>query len=309
MGAGLNQAPNATSWYHNLHIYKQALVVGILWVFSALVISSHAFAADPVDDISAVQDLSNFDHMETGFPLDGNHSLIDCESCHIGGVFDALPTQCSACHDGVFAVGQSPSHIPTVENCDVCHSSFGFEESAAALMDHSVLGDQNCVACHDGVTATGKTPDHPVTSDLCEGCHNTNAWTPVLGVDHGQALGRCISCHNGDLASGKLTNHMPATDNCDACHSTTSWVPVTFVDHSQVFGSCISCHNHFIAIGKPGNHIASTDDCSACHAVGTSFAPVINVDHDQILGLEPVCENCHNGIVATGKGPLHIPTT
>jgi predicted CXXCH cytochrome family protein len=191
----------------------------------------------------------------------------------------------------------------------VCHSSFGFEESAAALMDHSVLGDQNCVACHDGVTATGKTPDHPVTSDLCEGCHNTNAWTPVLGVDHGQALGRCISCHNGDLASGKLTNHMPATDNCDACHSTTSWVPVTFVDHSQVFGSCISCHNHFIAIGKPGNHIASTDDCSACHAVGTSFAPVINVDHDQILGLEPVCENCHNGIVATGKGPLHIPTT
>jgi hypothetical protein len=55
----------------------------------------------PTTDANAatvVPDVNTFDHLVTGFPLSGEHSLIDCEACHIGGVFEVLPTQCEACH-------------------------------------------------------------------------------------------------------------------------------------------------------------------------------------------------------------------
>ncbi|WP_455221400.1 hypothetical protein, partial [Kaarinaea lacus] len=86
--------------------------------------SSSLFAATFVDEN---QDANAFDHLTTGFPLTGAHGLIDCEACHVGGVFDELPQQCDRCHDGVFAVGVNPSHIPITDSCEVCHTTFGFE--------------------------------------------------------------------------------------------------------------------------------------------------------------------------------------
>ncbi|MGD8559995.1 MAG: cytochrome c3 family protein, partial [Gammaproteobacteria bacterium] len=219
-------------------------------------------------------DISSFDHLTTGFPLEGVHSTIDCESCHIGGVFEELPKQCDACHDGVFATGVSTNHIPVTASCDVCHTTFGFEASASATgsggIDHSILGGQRCDSCHDNVTATGKSPDHiPTTSD-CGVCHTVNFWVPTFTIDHaGFADNSCITCHDGVTASGKEADHIASTDNCNACHNRfpDTWAPVApgRVDHSQVIGSCVSCHDGITAEGKDSDHIESTDNCLACH--------------------------------------------
>ena len=41
---------------------------------------------------------SSFDHVTTGWPLEGSHRSVDCASCHVGGIFQGTPRQCVACH-------------------------------------------------------------------------------------------------------------------------------------------------------------------------------------------------------------------
>jgi len=250
------------------------------------------------------QDLTKFDHAITGFALEGNHGIIDCESCHVGGVFDELPTICSSCHDGVTAIGQPPAHIPTNEPCDVCHTPLGFQESSARLMDHSVIaGGQSCVACHDGMTATGKDANHAPTSDVCDACHDTNVWVPTHAIDHNEIQGSCESCHNNVNATGKPVTHIATVADCNTCHfSFVTWQISSF-DHSSVTGtSCLTCHNGVQSLGKPFNHINTSEMCQFCHTT-VSWVPVFTVDHSQVIG---PCISCHNGVNALGKPAGHI---
>lgn len=290
----------------------QTLLQAALFVLLASsFIAPFSQAADELEE--SILDLGDFDHTATGFALDGNHATLDCESCHIGAVFDELPTRCDQCHDGVVAVGVPPNHIPVVDSCDVCHTTQGFEASAAVTtMDHSILGAQPCSSCHDNVTATGKGPTHVQTTAECDLCHNVNTWTISGAPDHSTFLpGSCSDCHNNITASGKPADHINTTDLCDACHQPfpASWAPVppSAVDHTQVIGTCSSCHNNITASGKPPGHISSTDNCNACHAVGpTPWGLVISVDHNQVIG---TCVSCHNNVVTVGKPPNHLNTS
>ena len=65
-----------------------------------------------------------FDHFTTGFPLTGAHARVDCEGCHVGGVFRNAPAQCDGCHTrgGRVAASSKPAgHIPSTNSCDDCH--------------------------------------------------------------------------------------------------------------------------------------------------------------------------------------------
>lgn len=279
-------------------------VPGCLLLLSVFIVQSASAATLAGTD---VPDISTFDHIETGFPLDGHHSNVDCESCHIGGVFDELPSQCAACHDNVFATGQSPDHIPTVEPCDFCHTTLGFESSAllTSSIDHTAVGSTPCVVCHNGTNATGKSADHLSTSNFCEACHNVNSWLPATTVDHDQVNGACYSCHNGLTASGKTANHIPTSNVCEACHAVTYWAPVITVDHNQVTGTCTGCHDGILATGKPAGHIPTQQECSNCHNVFSWNT--VSFDHSEIGS--QTCISCHNGVTASGKVPGHIITT
>jgi len=256
----------------------------LLFVLFALVsFPFSSFAEDPIPEILTPIDASDFDHSVTGFVLDGQHSMLDCENCHVGGVFEELPRECSQCHDNVFATGTSSTHIPVVEPCDTCHTTLGFEGSAmTTLMDHSVLSGQLCSSCHDNVTAIGKSPTHVPTVLDCGECHNINNWV-VSAFDHSTVVGQpCVSCHNGVKETGKNAQHIATTDACEACHLTSSWVPTITVDHSQVMGVCSSCHDNIIATGKPANHIPTTSECNACHST-LQWVPAA-VDHSSFVG-------------------------
>ena len=163
-------------------------LVSAVWLCVLTLSYSDALLAQ--DKADSVSDFTTFDHIATGFPLEGQHDRVDCESCHVGAVFEELPTRCEFCHDNVFAMGQPPDHLPTRAACDTCHNEAGFNVAAAAVFDHSILVGQRCVDCHHpNSTASSKGPTHLATTDVCETCHSIVTWVPATAFDHDEAIG------------------------------------------------------------------------------------------------------------------------
>jgi len=165
-----------------------------------------------------------FDHMSTGFELDGAHKDADCSGCHARGVFKGTPRQCSICHgtgSTMAAEVMSPNHIRTTSRCQECHSTSQWKP--VVRMNHDmVIG--SCVSCHDGRKAAGKTPGHIASGNNCENCHNTSTFT-MARFDHSNVTGTCFSCHDGRTATGKSPTHVSSGNACGDCHSTTAWRP------------------------------------------------------------------------------------
>jgi hypothetical protein len=245
--------------------------------------------------------ISDFDHFATGFPLTGGHRNLECDSCHLNGIFAGTPTACERCHNNIRADGESPNHIQTDDICDNCHTTIDWRH---ARFDHgNVSGD--CSNCHNGAISTGKDPDHIASDNSCELCHSTFSWTRISRVDHSAVRGTCESCHNGVIATGPSPSHIPVNGrSCEECHNTVSWSSADY-DHAGVTDNCSSCHNGSAATGKHAQHIPSTQVCESCHSV-TSWVPVIRVDHSQVQGS---CVSCHNGTIATGMPSGHFVTT
>jgi uncharacterized paraquat-inducible protein A len=120
--------------------------------------------------------VDRFDHYRTGFPLEGRHASIGCESCHSNAVFKGTPRTCGRCHNNLLAEGKPFRHVPTSLGCDSCHTPLDWRTSRFDHTDYSA----GCVRCHNNFLAPGKTPSHPATDDFCEACHNTVHWNQIL---------------------------------------------------------------------------------------------------------------------------------
>ena len=260
-----------------------------------------------------------FDHLTTGFELDGVHRDLPCESCHLNAVFRGTPRNCGTCHitNSIFnATPKTMTHIPSTNNCAACHNTYSFRPDVH--FDHAeVMG--SCVSCHNGTIATGMTiPPHPATSRDCAACHTVLSWNPPKTVDHAQipmsVAGFCIICHNGVKFSGKPAGHIATNLECGDCHLTTTWAGATF-DHTGITSGCVSCHNGTKAVGKQGNHMPTTNLCENCHTTGIgtstpSWAPS-KFDHTQMA--VTTCQTCHSGTVkittgvVSGQPPTHVP--
>ena len=145
----------------------------LAWLLAAI-LGCLALAMGPAHAQSAFR--SNFDHFTTSWPLEGAHRSVDCESCHVEGIFKGTPRECDACHSRaglVKATAPPYNHIRSTAQCQDCHSLATW--APVILVDHSqVLG--SCVSCHNAASGTGKPPDHPPAPDQCELCHRTNSW-------------------------------------------------------------------------------------------------------------------------------------
>jgi len=121
-----------------------------------------------------------FDHLETGFVLEGPHSYLACESCHVGGQFKGLPRHCSGCHERgtlVSASAKPLNHIVSSPDCAACHA--GDQWDSRVLVDHAEVSG-SCASCHNGTTALGKPVNHIPSGETCDDCHTTTAWTPAV---------------------------------------------------------------------------------------------------------------------------------
>ncbi len=259
-----------------------------------------------------------FDHLTTGFELDGLHRDLPCEACHLNAIFKGTPRDCGTCHitgSPFNATPKTATHIPTTNLCAACHDTNSFRPDMH--FDHAqVLG--SCISCHNGSIAQGEGPNHPSTSQDCASCHTVISWSPTKAVDHTQipmaVAGFCIICHNGVQAAGKPTGHVATNLECGDCHLTTTWLGATF-DHTGITTGCVSCHNGTKAVGKQGNHMPTSNLCENCHTTGIgtktpSWVPS-KFDHTQMT--VATCQTCHSGTVkistgfVSGQPTNHVP--
>ena len=259
-----------------------------------------------------------FDHLSTGFVLDGVHRDLPCESCHMDAVFKGTPRACGVCHvtgSRFNATPKTANHILTTNNCGACHDTTSFRP--AVHFNHAeVLGA--CVSCHNGVLAQGEGKTHPATSQACEACHTVMSWNPPKTVDHTQiplaVAGFCIICHNGVQASGQSPGHIATNLECGDCHLSSTWLGASF-DHTGIVSGCVSCHNGTKAVGKQGAHMPTSNSCETCHTTGLgtktpSWTPSL-FDHTQMS--VTTCQTCHSGSVkistgfVSGQPANHVP--
>ncbi|MGD8938546.1 MAG: hypothetical protein PVJ72_04150 [Gammaproteobacteria bacterium] len=220
-------------------LFPQRTMQSLLWLISAILIAWLPITAHAVKD-------GKFDHFSTGFPLSGQHLKVDCESCHIRGVFKGTPKFCAGCHNGRTAMGKSSKHIVTTEACDDCHTTFGWER---VVMDHSAV-KTDCRSCH------AQPRGHVPTTKPCDDCHMTIAWVPARFTHDGITSG-CRVCHARELPN----DHPPTSgSDCGVCHRTQTWKGAIF-DHSTISAPCSTCHIN----DKPIDHIPTTDECGVCH--------------------------------------------
>ena len=274
-------------------------------------------------------------------PKKVNHipAQAECSQCHtdtntggfaspsvfLGTVHPGLTSGCEGCHTSRFIpnnpnVIKQPSHLPTGQDCDVCHTNTAFTPS---IFDHlGITG--NCESCHDGssnnlaVGALGKasdpTPPHPATTQDCGVCHGTGGGTTGgtfadASFDHTGRVDNCEECH-GDNATGAVTKknngHVTTTQDCSICHVPGTFANAVF-DHTGIVDNCASCHG-VTSTGPPSDtiHQSPLGDCSVCHNT-TAFAGA-RFDHSNVTGN---CASCHDGATARGKipPPDHVPTT
>jgi hypothetical protein len=261
-----------------------------------------AFGADRASPVTIP-----FDHLSTGFELDGVHRELPCESCHINAIFKGTPRNCGTCHiqgSPYNATPKTTTHIPSSNNCVACHNTIAFRPDVH-FEHREVLG--SCVSCHNGALAQGKGPTHPATSQNCAACHSVLTWNPTTTVDHTQiplaVAGFCIICHNGTQAAGKPANHLVTNLECGDCHLTTTWLGADF-DHTGITTGCVSCHNGTKAVGKQGNHMPTANTCESCHTTGIgtrtpNWTPSL-FDHTQMT--VSTCATCHSGSVKVSTG-------
>jgi hypothetical protein len=209
---------------------------------------------------------TQFDHLTTGYELQGAHRDLSCEYCHLQGVFRGTPRTCRGCHSigsRINAIAKPTTHVSTSDECILCHSILDF--APIVRMDHTAaLG--SCFSCHNGTRAPGKNPGHIQSDNNCDACHTTNAFSPAR-MEHANLVARaavsCRSCHSGVQAATLPLNHIPTSQECGACHGTLSWTPAR-LDHAGMT-RCQGCHNGGAATGKVVSHMTTSLDCSSCH--------------------------------------------
>ena len=295
-----------TCWLRGL-----ALALPMLWAL-----------AQPVR--AAQSDYAGFDHLATGFPLDGQHLNLRCEHCHLRGIFSGLSKRCSSCHiqgGALSAMFMPPAHIPTQSaafrssDCTDCHTSNSF---GGAHFAHANVTPGGCSICHNGVNAQGKSKNHIATTASCDGCHLTISFALAF--------------------EGYPPGHIPTTLPCQVCHSAGFSMTATKMVHTGITTGCTSCHAadapgicppppliFTMTMGTANNqpvtltptsqmcpggtasapHIVTAISCESCHTAPSAPIAVTGtiglfaggrMNH---AGISGGCANCH----ADGKGP------
>jgi len=205
--------------------------------------------------------LKEFEHRQTGCPLEGKHAGVACEKCHLPAnlrpeirsllkrqdpskTYLGLSGQCATCHED-YHKGQLG------KDCARCHSVRDWKD--AKLFDHSK-------------TRYPLTGLHAKVK--CEQCHKPDApGGPVRFKD--MKFAACTDCHL-DPHHGTFKQQ-----RCEDCHTTAGWkkIPQQFeFDHSKTKYPLLGAHAKVA--------------CSACHAGGDFKKPLPFAN----------CLDCHKDI-------------
>jgi hypothetical protein len=261
-------------------------------------------------------DQDNFNHNLTGYPLEGQHEVIECKDCHKRDfienkdiknkekTFLGLQQNCLTCHDDY--------HQKTLPiDCKECHDFTAFQP--ATNFDHSDDSDfalegkhidVECLECHQKTIRNGL--DFQEFSGIafadCKSCHNDS---------HNNKLpGDCKACHtetsfslfNGQDNFNHNTTNFTLKEkhnsvDCFKCHKESDNPLLIFQDNIGIDeNNCVQCHEDKHE-GKFGL------DCAKCHTE-KSFLVIKNIDFfDHSVTDYAIegkhsdvdCKQCHTG--------------
>jgi len=210
-------------------------------------------------------------HDATGFPLDGAHTLVDCNSCHTSG-YTGTPDHCYGCHRVDYESVPDPDH-----------TAAGF--------------DQDCTECHTTLAWQPAWFDHIGTDFIMDGAHVALTCIDCHSAGYNNTSPQCFACHEQDYVGVQDPIHTPVSfdEQCTLCHTTSAWSPSSF-NHDQQTSytltgthqtlECSLCH---IA----GNYVGTPDDCWSCHE--TQYRETDDPDHEaQQFPFD--CTLCHSTI-------------
>ncbi len=207
-------------------------------------------------------------------------------------------------------VSPPPTHIPTTQACELCHSPAKFTNFSGGTMNHAGI-TSGCTNCHAsgksffGVTIVTPPATHiPIGTAACESCH-----APAKFTNFG----------------GTAMNHAPVAGMaCATCHETgKSFYGVTIVTRPTLAQD--PNHPH----GGRMRQLPQLDDvvlqpasrrcrqphpdqqpCTLCHTTPGNYA----VAHDEPHGHHSGCATCHStassfaNVVPVAPPPTHVPT-
>ena len=142
-------------------------------------------------------EIYSFQHDSTGFPLTGEHQLVDCKSCHTTLIFSEAQANCNSCHADI--------HNQTVGmDCARCHDANSW-----------LVNNITEIHQHNGFPLQGV---HALVS--CNECHQSS------DVMRFEPIGNeCIVCHNTDYQTTTKPDHQKAgySRDCAECHNNNSF--------------------------------------------------------------------------------------
>ena len=214
---------------------------------------------------------STFDHLVTGFTLEGRHAAAPCASCHqsasadplegvhitflAGTEANAFPSpatvNCLSCHvdrhSGVF------EDTPGTADCAQCHGQIDWLPAQFDLTRHNaetdftLVGAHLVLACNDCHVPTDLPPTFEIAATTCHDCHTET--DPHEGQFDGRS---CDECHDVNRFEIQTFDHSTtrflldgAHENatCDDCHFTESDAGgVPFVRYKPIVSECRDCH-------------------------------------------------------------------
>ncbi len=224
---------------------------------------------------------ARFDHSKTGFVLDGKHTGLNCNRCHVAQhitaperklitvkdlnrTFLGLSPGCSSCHED--------KHQGRLgANCLQCHNTTDWK--AAQKFDHSKTR----------YPLTGAHLQVP-----CQKCHTPGPEGAVRYT--GLKFDRCTACHSDPHKE----NRAEFQHGCESCHNTSGWKRTSFLarfDHSTTKYPLLGKHAEVACDGchrRAGfKATLAYQYCADCHKPdphGGQFAK--RADRGR-------CESCH----------------
>lgn len=222
-------------------------------------------------------DEDNFDHLLTGYKLEGQHGKIDCRDCHKADFISDPEIR-----------KREKTFLGMEEACLNCHVDY-----------HQETLGTSCTDCHgfdDFKTLVGF--DHNKTNYPLKGAHETvdcikcHKVSVRAGKEFQQfanlKFGECLDCHK-DEHDGKFGR------NCTDCHSINSWQKIKMSNRFD--------HN---LTDYPLEGLHKTVSCSECHVGGDykrdlAFGQCLDCHddyhEDDFLRADqskPDCKECHS---------------
>lgn len=207
----------------------------------------------------------------SGYPLEGAHANLACESCHIDGKYKGTARECTDCHR-LPATGIYAAHF--AGECVDCHT---LENWTPYQFNH--VAAVECQSCHlkDRPLAHYDPPDKSIKYLAAVRVQSLKAMpTPTMNGEEAYA-DACIRCHTNTTDWNVVTFDHFGFNDCATCHQEKD-APT---DH--YVGQCSNCHNTVAWQDAWFNHAGFTD-CATCHTAETPTAHYPGY----------ACATCHN---------------